>query len=281
VERIRSVLQLSDRYDALLCDVWGVLHDGKSVFPGVVEVLGALRERGIVVVLLSNVPRPGRAMPEVFERVGLPAEAWDAVVTSGDVTRTELARRAPGPLHRIGRDTDVALWEGLGLEFVELGRARFVAMAGLRPDEQPEDYRSVLRKARARDLELLVANPDVQVQHGDRMAWCPGAVARLYAELGGKVVQVGKPFAPVYDRALAEVDRAARRAVPRNRILAVGDGIGTDIVGANRVGLDSLFVATGINGPALLTDGHVDVPRAEAVLEAARARAPWVIAQFA
>ncbi|MCU0301545.1 MAG: TIGR01459 family HAD-type hydrolase [Candidatus Nanopelagicales bacterium] len=281
MERIRSVLELADRYDALVCDVWGVLHDGRSVFPGVVELLGELRARGLVVVLLSNASRPSRIIPAVLQRVGLPDDAWDAVVTSGDVTRTELARRAPGPVHRIGRDTDAALWEGLGLEFAELNRARFVAMAGLRRDEQPEDYLPVLRKARARDLELLIANPDVQVQHGDRMAWCPGAVARVYAGLGGKVVQAGKPFAPIYDRALAEVDRAAHRAVRRERILAVGDGIGTDIVGANRVGLDSLFIATGINGDALLGDGQVDVERAGAALEAARARARYVMTAFA
>jgi HAD superfamily hydrolase (TIGR01459 family) len=282
MKRIRSVREVAGEYDAVLCDVWGVLHDGERAYPGVGELLTGLRAAGTTVVLVSNVPTPGHTIPEELRRLGLPDEAWDAIVTSGDVTRTELARRSPGPLLRLGRDTDTALWEGLGLQFVDIARARFLAIAGLRgPQETPEDYQPQLRAARARDLELLCANPDLKVPHGQGMAWCAGAVAWEYALLGGRVVMSGKPHAPIYARARAEVDRVARHPVPPARILAIGDGISTDIVGANRVGLDSLFVATGINGAALLGNGNLDVERAAGALEAAHARATYVIERLA
>jgi HAD superfamily hydrolase (TIGR01459 family) len=282
MKRIRSVREVAGEYDAVLCDVWGVLHDGERAYPGVGELLTGLRAAGTTVVLVSNVPTPGHTIPERLRRLGLPDEAWDAIVTSGDVTRTELARRSPGPLLRLGRDTDTALWEGLGLQFVDIARAKFLAIAGLRgPQETPEDYQPQLRAARARDLELLCANPDLKVPHGQAMAWCAGAVAWEYALLGGRVVMSGKPHAPIYARARAEVDRVARHPVPPARILAIGDGISTDIVGANRVGLDSLFVATGINGAALLGNGNLDVERAAGALEAAHARATYVIERLA
>ena len=282
MQRIRSLADVVEGYDAVLCDIWGVLHDGRAAYPGVADLLVGVRRAGTVVVLLSNVPRPGTALEGSLRRLGLPDEAWDAIVTSGDVTRGELARRSPGPVHRLGRDTDTALWEGLGLEFAGLARARFVAIAGLRgPEETPEDYQAVLRAARARDLELVCANPDLKVPSGAGMAWCAGAVAWQYALLGGRVVMAGKPYAPIYERARAVLDRVARRQVPSARILTIGDGIATDVIGANRVGLDSLFVATGVNGAALLSNGHLDVGRAEAALAAAGARATYGITRLA
>lgn len=278
MQRIRSIDELSGRYDAVLCDVWGVLHDGQTLFPGVAEALTGLRADGVIVVLLSNVPRPGSALPRSLERLGLPSEAWDRIVTSGDVTRAELARRSPGPVHRLGRDTDVALWEDLGLEFAPMTRARFVAIAGLNDhSETPEDYLPELRAARSRDLDLICANPDIQVQVGDGLVWCAGAVAAEYAALGGRVILAGKPHAPIFDRAHAEVEHVAKRPVPSGRILMIGDGIATDILGANRRALDSLFVATGLNGDSLLSNGHLDLDKALLRLAAGGARATYVI----
>lgn len=282
MKRIRSVREVAGRYDAILCDVWGVLHDGQQAYPGVAQLLADLRSSGTVVVLLSNVPRPAAVVPEALRRLGLPDDTWDAIVTSGDVTRSELARRSPGPVLRLGRETDTALWEGLGLEFTDVARARFAAIAGLRgPHETPEDYQPVLRAARARDLELVCANPDLKVPSGQGMAWCAGAVAWEYALLGGRVVMAGKPHSPIYERARAELDRVARREVPAAGILAIGDGIATDITGANRSGLDSLLVATGLNGEALLARGHLDLHRAAAALTASNARATYVIERLA
>jgi HAD superfamily hydrolase (TIGR01459 family) len=283
VQLIRTLAELDGRYDAVLCDVWGVLHDGMAVFPGVAEALRGARDRGVAVVLLTNAPRPNSTLPAALARLGFPADAWDAIVTSGDAFRVELARRAPGPVHRLGRDTDAGLWDGLGLRFTDLAGARFLAMAGLTgAREQPEDYLGALRAARARDLELLCANPDRQVQNGDRLVWCAGAVADEYAELGGRVVQVGKPMAAIYARALEAVAGVAGRPVPKERVLAIGDGIGTDILGANRAGLDCLFIGTGLHGDTLLgADGALDPERAGALLSSAGVATTYGMARLA
>ena len=282
MRRIDSVREVAAQYEAVLCDVWGVVHDGRHAYPGVVDVLTSLRAAGVIVALLTNVPRPSPAIPEVLRRLGLPDETWDVIVTSGDVTRVELARRSPGPVHRLGRDTDVDLWDGLGLEFSKIGPARFLAIAGLRgSQESPADYLPELRAARARDLQLLCANPDLRVPVGSGFGWCAGAVAQEYALLGGRVIMAGKPHAPIYERARGELDRLAHRAIAKERILAIGDGITTDILGANRVGLDSLFVATGLNGDVLFDEGSLDLAKVEAALAAAGASATYVIERLA
>lgn len=282
MQRIRSVRELAGRYDAVLCDVWGVIHDGRDLFPGVVEVLRELRAQGSVVVLLTNVPRPAAAIEPALEQLGMPRDAWDAIVTSGDAIRVELARRSPGPMVLIGRDTDAALWDGLGLELSDVGSARFAAVAGLRTaEERPADYAGVLGEVRARDLELVCANPDVQVQVGNRLQWAAGAVAQEYARLGGRVVQAGKPHAAIYQRAREAVERIAHRPVPTSRILAIGDGITTDILGANRAGVDSVFIGTGMHGTSLLTNGYLDMAHAEEALRAAGAVATYAMTRLA
>lgn len=282
VHPLGRLAEVEDRYDALLCDVWGVLHDGRHAFSAAVDALRSARAAGRVVVLLTNVPRPSTTMPRALARTGVPDDAWDAIVTSGDATRDELARRAPGPVHRIGRQTDEGLWDGLGLEFAGLDSARFLAIAGLRDaDERPEAYTHVLSAARERDLELVCANPDVQVQVGDRLQWSAGAVAEEYRALGGPVVLAGKPHDPIYQRAHRVLADLTGGPVPRDRILAIGDGITTDIRGANSQGIGSLFVATGIHGTSLLAggspDGVVDLARAGAALDAEGVRADWAM----
>jgi HAD superfamily hydrolase (TIGR01459 family) len=279
---IDRVAEVADGYDALLCDVWGVIHDGRTVFPGVADVLRDVRARGVTVLLLTNVPRPSSTMPGALARLGFPDDAWDAIVTSGDAIRVELARRAPGPVHRIGRAGDEGLWDGLGLRFAGLEDARFLAIAGLRgPADTPEAYLAVLRAARERDLELVCANPDVRVQVGDRLVWSAGAVAARYAALGGRVVQAGKPHGAIYARAFAVLDGVAGRVVPRPRVLAVGDGIGTDLLGAQRQGIDSLFIATGMHGTSLLSGSGSDAAKVDAALTAAGVHATYVMTRLA
>lgn len=280
MQRIGSVKELAGQYDAVLCDVWGVLHDGRTVFPGVAQALAGIRAAGVCVVLLTNVPRPSSTMAESLARLKFPAYAWDAAVTSGDVIRVELARRAPGPMHLLGRDTDRALWEGLGLARSALDDARFIAVAGLRAGEQPDDYLPALRRAREQRLDLLCANPDIQVRRAGELVWCAGALAQAYEQLGGSVVQAGKPHAPIYQRALEVVAGVAGRPINRERILAIGDGVSTDLLGANRQGIDALFVATGLHGTSLLHEDEVDLVRAGAALEAGGAHARYVIARL-
>jgi HAD superfamily hydrolase (TIGR01459 family) len=279
VRSIEAIRELAGQYDAVLCDVWGVVHDGRSVVPGAADALIGLRAAGVKVVLLTNMPRPSSEVPAALGRLGFPDDAWDAIVTSGDAIRGELARRAPGPVLRLGRDRDRALWDGLGLEFVDdLDRARFAAIAGLRtPEETPADYASILSAARERDLELLCANPDVQIMSGGSLRWCAGAVADSYSAQGGRVVQAGKPHAAIYDRAFEVLAAVAAGVIPRERVLAIGDGPATDLLGANRQGLDSLFIASGIHGDSLLDGDEVNIPRAQATLDAAGVSATYVL----
>jgi HAD superfamily hydrolase (TIGR01459 family) len=281
VRTIDRLDELLGDFDAILCDIWGVVHDGLGVHAGVPEALRDARSAGLPVVLLSNVPRPYHSILPGLRALGLPDDAYDAVVTSGDVTRAELARRSPGPAHRLGRDTDSSLWEGLGLELSALGPARFIAIAGLRPGEHPDDYLPALRAARVRDLELVCANPDVQVPDGGQVIWAAGAVAQRYAGLGGRVVAPGKPDRAVYARAASVIERLLGRAVQARRILAIGDGIITDVRGANRSGLTCLFVASGLNGTALLDQqGQPDPELVTHALRAAGTHADFVTSRL-
>lgn len=278
---LQNVETVADSYDAVLCDVWGVVHNGRQVYAGAIGALRALKRRGISVILLTNVPKPRGPIPGQLDRIGFPRDAYDLVVTSGDATRNELAKRAPGPMYKIGPARDAVLWEGLGLEQGALDEARFIAISGLNADDEtPDRYADVLRRARARDLELVSANPDIVVRVGDQLVWCAGAIARDYEAMGGRVVMAGKPFAPIYELAYRELTALRGAMVVRSRILAIGDGAPTDIAGANAQGLDCVFIASGMHGEALKTDGALDAEKVRAALEAERVRATYVMAEL-
>ncbi len=280
---ISSIDEIAAGYDAVLCDVWGVLHNGRAAYPAACAALQRVRRAGKPVVLITNVPKPRGPIPGQLDRAGVPRDAWDAIVTSGDATRAELAARAPGPVYRIGpRDYDRQLWEGLDLAEAPLNKARFIGISGLnRDDETPADYADMLREARSRDLEMICANPDIIVQFGDRMIWCAGSIARDYAALGGKVVMAGKPYAPIYDLARKELAPLLGERAPPPAILCIGDGIPTDIAGANAQRMDSLFIASGMHGEALLSDGKLDPAKVDAALAAENVRATYAMAALA
>lgn len=279
---LRSLDELAARYDAILCDIWGVVHNGVWAFPAASEALRRYRAGGGRVVLLSNVPKPHDRIPAQLARLGVPRDTWDAIVTSGDTTRAALAARAPGPAHLIGTGEDAVIWEGLGLEFTSFERAAFLVVTGL--DDffhgKLEDYHERWRLARGRDLELVCANPDVVVRHGDRLHWCAGALARDYAALGGRVVMTGKPHAPIYTLASATLSRLAGHPVARDRVLVIGDGPTTDVLGANREGFDALFVAGGVQRDALATAAGLDASRVAAALAADGVHARYAIAEL-
>ena len=274
---IDSIDEVASRYDAVFCDVWGVVHNGRAPYAGAVAALQRLRAAGKLVILLTNVPKPRWSIPPQLDRLGVPRDAWDAVVTSGDAIRAELAARAPGPMFKIGPgDYDKPLWEGLGLIVAPLAEARFIGISGLnRDDETPADYASILREAKSRDMELLCANPDIVVQFGDKLIWCAGAVARDYEALGGRVIMAGKPYPPIYELAYKEI--AALRGINKSRILAIGDGLPTDIAGANAQGLDCVFVASGMHGEALWTNGAIDATKVEQAMSETGARATYAM----
>lgn len=267
---ITGLSEVALPYDALLCDVWGVIHNGRESFPEACEALVRFgRERGPV-VLLSNAPRPNGAVRPQLRALGVPDAAWADFVTSGDATRAELSARAPGPVWAIGPARDAPLYEGLGIEFTETpDQAAFVACTGPFDDDkdEPEDYRERFEICVARGLALICANPDIVVRRGDKMIYCAGALAELYAAMGGSVTMAGKPYPAIYRQGLEAVNRAAGRAVDPARVLAVGDGLTTDVRGANANGLDCLFVAAGIySAETLGPDGALDAARLEAML---------------
>lgn len=259
-------------YDILLCDVWGVIHNGRESWPTACEALTRFNQAGGHVVLISNSPRPSSDVVAQLDGLGVPRDSWRAFVTSGDATRAELARRAPGPVWIIGPDRDWPLYDGLGLTTAEgAAGAAFISVTGPRDDnvETPEDYRQVLTAGVERDLELICANPDRVVQRGDKLIYCGGSLADLYESLGGRVVMAGKPFGPIYDLAIKEAEGLLGRAVDRSRVLCIGDGVVTDVLGANQQALDCLFIAQGIHGDAAKgPDGALDPARAADLLHA-------------
>ena len=246
---INGLSEIAQDYNALACDAWGVIHNGRALLPGAAEAMIAFRETCGPVVILTNAPKPSPIIPPQLDRLGLSRQAWDGIVTSGDATRAEVLKRLPAPAWRIGPDFDDAFFDGLGAEFVPPSEAGFIVCTGLNDgfEEVPEMYHDDLRAGVDRGLEMVCANPDITVNWGGRMMWCAGALAQIYEAFGGKVVYGGKPHAPIYDLVRAETEKHRAGNTDPLRILAVGDGINTDIMGANRAGLDALLV-TGEGG---------------------------------
>ena len=249
-----GLAELAPAYDAILCDVWGVIHNGREAFPAACAALARYRAERGPVVLISNAPRPSRALYGQLDLVGAPREAWSAFVTSGDATRALLAERA-GPVWKLGPERDDPLYEGLGLGFAEtIEDAAFICATGPfdEENETPEDYRERLERALARNLEFICANPDRMVQKGDRLVLCAGAIADLYAAMGGRVTMAGKPHGPIYRQSLEEAALQLGRPLDHAKVLCIGDGVSTDVLGAQRQGLDCLFLWGGVHAADLL-----------------------------
>lgn len=275
---IRRLSDIAERYDALLCDAWGVIHNGVSVFPGVEEALTQFRRARGPVVILTNAPRPNAIIPPQLDRIGLPRAAYDGVVTSGDATRAAIAAARPARAFRLGPDKDDALYDGIAVSFAPLSEAGFIVCTGLVDDarETPDDYADLLRGAAARGLPMICANPDIVVRWGDRLIYCAGALAQLYEILGGAVIYGGKPHGPIYDLAFDRLKAAAPRSIERRRVLVVGDGVATDIAGANRQGLDALYIA----GEGGVHEGAADAASIAHSLEAAGVHAEFAAAEL-
>lgn len=264
---ISGLCEIASRYEALLVDVWGVIHNGRNGFEPAMEACRRFRAERGPVALISNSPRPANGVIAQFADLGMPGDFFDAVATSGDATRLVLESRAPGPAFKLGPPKDEPIYDGLGLAFAPLEAAAFVSCTGLFDDETetPDDYAELLAAMRARDLEMVCANPDVIVQRGDKMIYCAGALAQAYAARGGRVVYAGKPHAAIYELAFAALDQAADRALARSSVLAVGDGPETDLDGAARQGLDALFIARGIHAAEMIEEGGLNPARVRGV----------------
>jgi HAD superfamily hydrolase (TIGR01459 family) len=243
---ISGLSQIAASHDALICDVWGVIHDGQKHHPAAAEALMNFRERHGPVVLLTNAPRVPSEVAAQCASYGLPEGCYDAIVSSGGACRDELIRRSAAgtlPLYYIGPDRDLTMVAGLDIVRTDIADAAVALCIGLVDDvtETVADYAGRLAAMKARGLTMLCANPDLVVHRGARLLYCAGSLAEAYAALGGEVIYYGKPYLPVYEAAL----KAAGN--PR-RPLAVGDGLLTDIRGANAAGLDVLFIADGVHG---------------------------------
>jgi HAD superfamily hydrolase (TIGR01459 family) len=247
-----SIKSLGSRYRAWLVDIWGVMHNGHRAFPGAVAAARAFRAQGGIVVLLSNSPRPSPSVADQLRRVGVPDDAYDATVTSGDLTRHELAKHAGARVFHLGPERDRPIFHGLDVELVEQEACELIVCSGLFDDETetPQDYAGLLRELAARNLPMICANPDHLVERGDRLVWCAGALASLYEKAGAPVIYAGKPHAPIYLLALETMGTLASHPVPKSDVLAIGDGVHTDIAGAAGVGIDSVFIASGLHLPA-------------------------------
>jgi HAD superfamily hydrolase (TIGR01459 family) len=241
---------LAQNYDVLLCDVWGVIHNGVTAFAPACDTLLRFRKRGGTAILITNAPRPGEAVARILDRLAVPRQAYDAITSSGDTTRGVVSSRPGQRVFHLGPERDVPIFAGLDLTFAPLDTADYVVCSGLFDDtiETPETYRDMLASMRARSLFMVCANPDIMVERGDTLVYCAGALADAYAALGGEVLYCGKPHAPIYQAALAAAATArGGAAVARKRVLAIGDSVRTDLKGAAAFGIDSVFVTSGIH----------------------------------
>lgn len=255
---------LAPRYDVVLSDVWGVTHDGVAAYPDACEALRRYRAGGGTVVLITNAPRPGEAVSRQLDHYGVPRDAYDGIVSSGDVTRSVIAGRPGQSIFHLGPERDHSIFAETGVRFAPLEEADYVVCSGLFNDEveTPEDYRELLGKMRQRSLFMVCGNPDVVVERGDKLVYCAGAIADLYVSLGGDVLYAGKPYRPIYAEALKRAEGARGDPVPLARVLAIGDSLRTDVKGAAGFGIDCLFVTAGIHAEEL---GARDNPSADAL----------------
>ena len=255
---ISGLSEIAPGHDALICDVWGVLHDGRRHHAAAAEALYRFKKSHGPVVLLTNAPRTPAEVQAQCTTYGLPPDCYDAIVSSGGAAREELVRRtAEGtlPLYYIGPDRDLPMIAGLDVARAPIPEAKVAIVIGLRDDmtETPDQYADELKAMRARGLVMLCANPDLVVHRGEKLVYCAGALAQAYEDLGGTAIYYGKPHRPVYDSALAAAGNPKRP-------LAVGDGLLTDIKGANGAGIEALFIADGVHGEETrpYTAGHME-----------------------
>ena len=276
-----GVGELLSGYDLLLCDIWGVVHDGNWAFPAANAALTRFREQGGTVVLVTNAPSPAAALEHILESKKVVRTAWDVILSSGDLGLAHVREKGYGRVHQIGpANRDSAFFRTLGLPQTAIEAADAVVCTGLVDDrnEEPEAYRGLLERARARELPFVCVNPDLAVHVGPDLLPCAGAIAAIYEAMGGSVFWAGKPHPVAYGtaRELAEARRGTPVAV--ERILAIGDSVRTDLAAARNAGVDALFISSGIHRDELMANGtlerdrlaelfHREAPTAVAVAE--------------
>jgi len=268
---ITSFAEIAPDYDVILCDVWGVLHNGAVASAPASDALIRARQAGASVILVSNAPRPGDGVVQMLDKFGVPREAYDTIVTSGMVTSALLRERPGVKVWHLGPDRDLGIFDGLDLSLTSFEDAELIVCTGLFDDttETPEHYADAMKAARTRNLPFICANPDIVVERGGDLIWCAGAIGEAYEQLGGEVVWCGKPYRPVYETALATAAKLRGSQPSLSRTLGIGDALRTDLAGALGMGFDCLFVAAGIHAGELgLQDGpEIDAKALARLLE--------------
>jgi len=252
-----SIGDIGRKYRAWLVDVWGVMHNGAEAIASACDACKTFRSGGGIVMLISNAPRPFTAVAHHMRSLGVPDDAYDTGTTSGDVTRSML-RSMPGRLvFHVGPERDLGLFDGELVRLVDADDAELVVCSGLHDDskETPDDYYDLFTGLLARRLPMICANPDLKVERGSRLVYCAGSLAAQYEARGGEVRYAGKPYAPIYAEALSALANIANAPISKANVLAIGDGINTDIRGAHGAGLDALFIASGVHMPGGLESG--------------------------
>jgi HAD superfamily hydrolase (TIGR01459 family) len=246
VEKLRDLV---GGVDVVLSDIWGVVHNGLVAFPEACEALHNFRRQGRIVILITNAPRPADSVQRQLRKLGVADDVYDAIVSSGDLTRQFVASHPGRKVFWVGPERDNSIHRGLDPVLTTLAQADYIVCTGLFDDEteSAEDYRAMMMQARERKLTLICANPDIVVERGDRLIYCAGAIAELYRELGGEVIFYGKPHRPIYERAMELAAERHGRVVEKKRVLAIGDSVRTDLAGAHGFGIDCLFVTRGIH----------------------------------
>ncbi len=244
---------VASRYDVVLCDIWGVVHNGIAAHVEACDALMRYRAGGGTVILITNAPRPSPWVVHQLDRLGVPGGAYDDVMTSGDLTREVVAGREGKAVFHIGPQRDISIFDGLRVRFARIEAADYAVCSGLFDDttETPEDYRDLMARMRERGLLMVCANPDLVVERGNERVYCAGAIADLYGAMGGDVLYTGKPHRPIYEAALAKAAGVRGAAAAPSRTLAIGDSLRTDMTGAQALGIDGLFVSGGIHAQEL------------------------------
>jgi HAD superfamily hydrolase (TIGR01459 family) len=260
MQALSGLSEISSRYEAVLSDVWGVVHNGVEAHPSAVEALRSYRRAGGRVVLITNAPRPSSAIIPLLDRLGVARDAYDAIVSSGDATRAMISEYSGKAIHHVGPPTeDDALYEGMNVTRGSAEEARVVIVTDLDTDDDtPDMYNERITLWLSRNLPMIVANPDRIVEHGDRLIYCGGALGDLYEARGGMVRMAGKPYRPIYQEALRLAEKAVGHAIPHEKILAIGDSVRTDAIGAAGFGIDLLFVTGSIHADELDAFGKPD-----------------------
>jgi HAD superfamily hydrolase (TIGR01459 family) len=262
---ITQLSEISHQYDALFVDLWGCVHNGVRAFEPANQALIAYRKTGGKVVLVTNSPRPRSGVEHQLREFGVSDDAWDTIATSGDSARSAMFQGVVGQnVYFIGTEAELPFFEPLKLldnpisiNRVPVDQAEGIVCTGLGPDESPEDYKPQLMMAKQMGLKFLCANPDIEVDRGHKREWCAGAVAQMYSEMGGESLYFGKPHPPIYDLARRRL-AALGKPVADDRILAIGDGIHTDIQGAVGEDIDSLFISGGLAAQETQTTDQPD-----------------------